>query len=76
MMVNYFKSILIILYTMNNWAKVNNPHRKKAVGKWSTNSLPTAYQQLTDSLPTAYQQLTDSLPTTREIYILDNQVRP
>jgi hypothetical protein len=30
-------------------AKVNNPHRKKAVGKWSADSLPTAYRPLTDS---------------------------
>jgi hypothetical protein len=49
-------------------AKVNNLHRKKAVGKWSADSLPTTYRLLTDSLPTTYRPLEKS--------ILDIQVRP
>ena len=39
---------------------VNKLHRKKVVGRWSADHLPTTYQP---SVPTTYRPPTDHLPT-------------
>ena len=43
---------------------VNKLHRKKVVGRWLANHLPTTHRPTTDHLPTTYRPLTDHLPTT------------
>ena len=43
---------------------VNKLHRKKVVGRWLANHLPTTHRPSTDQLPTTYQPPTDHLPTT------------